>query len=285
MKYTETKMQDFNVYYNESNKLRLLENHFHYNHELIFVKEGCADFIISEKNYVASENSLVIISNLEQHENVIRDDTPYKRYVLLLPHSFCLMIREPLLLSILINRPENFSHMISLDKILADKVTGFFDLFLDEFNEKKAFWDTRCAILLIDMLLAIYREKSEAFPAYQNNDVISVIINIQKYIANNLGNEITLDALAKHHFISKYHLSRKFREITGYNFKEYLILYRLNEAKKLLCNTEFSVSAIGQAIGYGDTNHFIRTFRHHEGVSPLQYRKKMIHSDSLQQNM
>jgi len=268
---------EIDVYYRESSDFILHKDHYHYSHELIFITEGCSDFVISGKKYAVSENSLVIISNLEQHENIVQSNAPYKRYVLLLPHPFCMMmIREPLLLSILIHRPKNFSHVIRLDPKLAKKITLLFDTILDEFNERMAFWNFRCAILVVDMLLGIYREKSDVFPNYIKSESINDVIKIQEYISSNIETEITLDKLAKYFYISIYHLSRMFKTVTGFSFKDYLILYRLNEAKNLLLDTDLPITVVSQMVGYRDVNHFIRIFHRREGTTPLQFRKKMI---------
>jgi AraC-like DNA-binding protein len=120
------------------------------------------------------------------------------------------------------------------------------------------------------------KKKSDVFPNYINSESINDVVNIQKYIALNIESDITLEKLARHFYVSKYHLSRIFKTVTGFNFKDYLVLYRLNEAKKLLLSTDFSVTDISQMIGYKDVNHFIRIFCQRENVTPLQYRKKMV---------
>ena len=276
MENINSEAQEIDVYYSESSDYLLYDNHYHYCHELIFVTNGSCDFVISGKKYVVSENQLVIISNLERHENVVQSGLPYKRFVLLLPHYFCMMmIREPLLLSILIHRPENFSHVIHLDSEQAEKITLFFQNMLEEFSGRLAFWSTRCAILVVDMLLGLYREKSSVFPNNLNIEGLGDAIKIQEYIARNIEQKITLDTLAKHFYINKFHLSRMFKAVTGFSFKDYLVLYRLNESKNLLLHTNLSITDISQMVGYTDVNHFIRIFCQREGVTPLQYRKRM----------
>ena len=57
----------------------------------------------------------------------------------------------------------------------------------------------------------------------------------------------------------------------GINFKEYLILFRITEAKKLLITTDLSVSQIAEAVGYGRI--FIRNaqiFADRQTVQPLR---------------
>jgi len=264
-----------NVYYKESNDYSSIDEHFHYQHELIMVTEGCAEFVINGKSHTAYKDSLVIIGNLEQHR-IRAQQYPYKRYVLSISNELCLlMIREPLLLSILLHRPKNFPHIIELTPELSAQIKAYFEILIDECNQKRPLWTTRAALLMTDILLLLYRHDSSMFPQIKDAGTVDIVINIQKYVAQNYAKEVLLKELAEQFYISEYYLSRIFKEITGYGFKEYLILYRLNEAKKLLCRTNLSVTDICFAVGYSNVNHFIRIFRQHEGMSPLKYRKKM----------
>lgn len=87
---------------------------------------------------------------------------------------------------------------------------------------------------------------------------------------------MTLDSVASFFYISKYYLSRVFKEVTGYGYKEYVLLYRLNQAKKMLESTNIPVLEISGLVGFKNVNHFIRVFRIHENTTPLQYRKAFI---------
>lgn len=54
---------------------------------------------------------------------------------------------------------------------------------------------------------------------------------------------------------------------------EYLAKKRISEAKAMLCNTDKSISLIGEETGYKDITYFGMVFKKYEGVSPSQYRK------------
>ena len=268
-------MSQINVYYEESNSYDSIDEHFHYQHELIMVTEGCAEFVINGKTHIASKDSLVIVGNLEQHK-IKALKYPYKRYVLSISNEFCLLaIREPLLLSILLHRPKNFSHVIELTPRLSDEIKKRLDILIEECEQTPELWETRAALYVTDILLLLYRDNEEAFSRNKDTSATHTVIKIQEYIAQNYEREILLKDLAEKYYISEFYLSRMFKEVTGYGFKEYLILYRLNEAKKLLCSTNLSVADICHAVGYSNVNHFIRIFRQHEGISPLKYRKKI----------
>ncbi|MCI8623407.1 MAG: AraC family transcriptional regulator [Provencibacterium sp.] len=266
--------QEVDAYYRENwQQYRGIGDHFHYFHELIFLKAGVAEFVVNGKRYTALANDLILIGNLERHEiHVI--EYPYNAYLFSISNDLCLLhIREPQLLSMLLHHTSADSHQISLDAETAARLTSFLDEAVQECREKKPMWQTQAALLLEEMLLTVYRAERSRFSAEQDAGATDLVLQAQKYIARNYAHEISLDSLAAQCYVSKYHLSRTFKEITGYGFKEYLILYRLNEAKKLLSSTERSVTDICYDTGYKNINHFIRIFRMQEGITPLQYRK------------
>ncbi len=67
---------------------------------------------------------------------------------------------------------------------------------------------------------------------------------------------ITLDQLADRFFISKYYLSRTFKEITGYGISEYMNIHRIRAAKRLLEETDMSVLQIAHKLGYESITYF-----------------------------
>jgi len=261
------------VSFRRSEAQEALSDHFHQRHELIYIREGLAEFEIDGRPYLAGPQSLVIIGHLEQHRVRVLQ-CPYARYVLSIENDLCLqMVREPQLLSILLHRPAAEISVLTPPPETASLIESYFDRFIEEQTLQKPFWDTRIALLLMDMLLLVYRQDRRIAPVLDDRSGIQTVIQIQRDIARDFGGKVVLEEIAERHFISKYHLSRLFRDVTGYGFKDYLIRYRLNEAKRLLRESSLSVSAICDACGYGDVNHFIRLFRTHTGTTPLQYRK------------
>lgn len=85
--------------------------------------------------------------------------------------------------------------------------------------------------------------------------------------------EITLPILANHFHISRSHLSRTFKKVTGLTIVEYLNSVRISQAQKLLRNTKKSISQISSDTGFNNISHFDRTFKKITGYSPSDFRK------------
>jgi len=101
-------------------------------------------------------------------------------------------------------------------------------------------------------------------------DKIDICIKQQK------GESLTLGQLAQQLGYSEYHLSRKFREISGMQFRDYLRFRRLALALKALRDTEKGILEIASDFGFSSHEAFTRAFREAYGLTPSEYRKHPV---------
>lgn len=85
-----------------------------------------------------------------------------------------------------------------------------------------------------------------------------------------------MDQLANRFFISKYYLSRSFREVTGFGIREYVNILRVQKAQSMLQETNLSVSEIAETLGFDSITYFERIFKRHLAVSPVQFRRDIM---------
>ncbi|GFP74857.1 response regulator [Clostridium fungisolvens] len=97
--------------------------------------------------------------------------------------------------------------------------------------------------------------------------------DIEKYIVDNMVEELDLDTVAARFNLSCYYFSRTFKEIIGYNFSDYINILRINKAKELLRDNSISIKEICFSVGYNDPNYFSKVFKKYEGRSPTEFRK------------
>ena len=92
------------------------------------------------------------------------------------------------------------------------------------------------------------------------------------YINQHYPERITLAEIAKIAGVSEREASRCFKKTIGQSPMEYLIKYRLNQSKKLLLETNMTITAICQQCGFSDSAYFGKVFRKSYGMTPSEYR-------------
>ena len=107
-----------------------------------------------------------------------------------------------------------------------------------------------------------------------SSSVAEKIQAIQTYLDVHFAEKISLDDLAEQYFISKFHLSREFKKLTGTTTGNYLTAKRVSHAKKQLRFTNLPLDAIARECGLSDTSYFVKVFKNAEGMTPGEYRNR-----------
>lgn len=95
------------------------------------------------------------------------------------------------------------------------------------------------------------------------------------YIRANLSNDITLDDVARAVYLSPSHFGKLFRAETGYRFREYLTLLRIEKSCELLCDPQLRIADVSSAAGFRDQSYFTKVFKRHVGVIPSRYAETL----------
>lgn len=100
--------------------------------------------------------------------------------------------------------------------------------------------------------------------------------NVRKYLDEHYTEKFSLDELSEQFFISKFHLSREFKNTFGITLNHYVIAKRITMAKKLLRFSTFSLEEIAQRCGFYDASYLNKQFKKSEGITASDFRKKWI---------
>lgn len=103
----------------------------------------------------------------------------------------------------------------------------------------------------------------------KNNELIK---KAMVYISQNFHTNITLENVANYVHLHPSYFSTMFKQSIGSSFKEYINMVRIEESKRLLTNTDFSIIDIAIAIGFEDQSYFSKVFKKYTGMTPKQFR-------------
>jgi len=98
------------------------------------------------------------------------------------------------------------------------------------------------------------------------------IKRITAYVRENYDRDITIDSVAEHIGISYSYLRRLYKEATGQNLVDYINELRLQKAKRLLRQTDYTVREVADLCGFHHERSFSRAFAHAEGLPPGKYK-------------
>lgn len=138
----------------------------------------------------------------------------------------------------------------------------------------KMFGDYTCSGLIYEYLLAFHQQViSKNYSVGTSKS--ELLMPLLSYIDDHFADDLSMSVLAEVADISPQHLCRIFKETMHMRPTEYLTYKRLGEAKALLRHSDLSIAKVGALCGFPDPGYFSTIFKRYEGMSPVEYRKKI----------
>ena len=261
------------------------DSHYHiFEIELQYVKYGSGAYFIKDRKYPLKENSILIIHKGEVH-NYIKGDSlaPMDKVYLAFNPSIFRNTGHTYkkLISRITEDKKDFIHQVLFHPEESQRADLIIYNITSEWKNKKLHYREAIVSLLLELFIIIHRSSSsntstdKRIKSSTQDRIISKVIS---YIDKNYQKPLHLATLSRHVFRSPYHLSHIFKDVTGFNFKEYLINKRIMKAKNLLeSESDIKVISVAEDVGFSNLSTFNRNFKHITGISPSEYRKFCTH--------
>lgn len=130
-----------------------------------------------------------------------------------------------------------------------------------------------------DSLHQLLKGKISAFFSDLSSNVSEnkTIYLIKNYIAGNYNNAaLSVKDISDYAHLSVSYLCTFFKTETGTTLNQYITEYRMDKAKQLLVDPRNKISEISSKVGYNDGNYFGKSFKKIVGLSPSEYREKVM---------
>lgn len=115
-----------------------------------------------------------------------------------------------------------------------------------------------------DLINTLYHAK------YQKEK--NTIQQIEEYIRNNYQKDLNLRDISAMFYLSREHISRRFRQEYNETITDYVTKIRMEKAKELLENPHLKIYEIANKVGYQNEGYFSRLFKKMMGYTPNEYR-------------
>ncbi len=262
--------EDYHYFHIKSNEDFDIPYHYHDFHKLILILGGDVKYYIEGLEYELKPFDFVLVNRFLIHKprctNVSARDK-YDRVILYLKDDF---LRKYSLLDAFDKARDLNSYVVrfpgDVSALLYENLRTIESDIHKEKDEYAGELISRIDVLkfLIEFNKASINEDFGFNPEAKYN---RKVINIIEYINRNLGKELSIDLLADHFYVSKYHMMRVFKNETGYSIHKYITEKRVLMARTLIMGGMQATSACIEC-GFNDYSSFSRAFKNQLGVLP-----------------
>lgn len=239
------------------------KKHVQYNstlftHELIFHSAGNSTFIIDNESFTITPNSILFIPQ-KKYNNYFAEFNQPESFIDIFFFS---------------NIPFNESPLL-FDTSANPKIEAYFKQILYVWTQKNSGFRSKCISLIWQILYELQRK--DYVPHSQYKKLEPAVIYLEKNFKNP---HISVENLAKMCDISYCYFQQLFSKKYGVTPIKYIVSLKINYSCDLLNKTSYNISEIAELSGFSDVYFFSRQFKKYIGISPKEYRTRLLENKS-----
>ncbi|MCF6409702.1 AraC family transcriptional regulator [Pseudalkalibacillus salsuginis] len=263
-------------YFNSRESDKVMKSyHLHQDYEIFHLLQGECVYLINGKTFNVEKGQLVFISKNIMHRTMKVKGKNYARMVINFRENFLNESEQELIRILFHNSPPVV--------MIPESKQALFDQIIhklySEYQHDEDYLDIYSRSLLNQLLIESLRLVEEKSP-YNNRNVdiqqekgANDISDIMIHINDSFSSDVSLPSLSRQFHMNEQYISRLFKQVTGCSIVDYVNAVRVNEAKRLLLETDMKINQIALRIGYSNPVHLWRVFTRITGTSPKQYRE------------
>lgn len=179
-------------------------------------------------------------------------------------------------------KDEHYSDSLENYLLRDDRLVHLFQLLVEEAIEEKEHSQFACQNLLTAFFTVLHRELlagrylhpgPKTIQETSSSDTGDFVTTIREYIQAHLHEPLTLENTARQMHLSRSQFARQIKQETGTTFVEILTQCRIEEAKLLLLESEWTSSVIAEFVGFKSVTYFHNLFVRRTGTTPGHFRK------------
>ena len=243
--------------------------------EIVYIRSGKQRHVIDGKGYAVRHGDVLFLNYGSVHSFLAEEDSSLINIcfspetlgeaVVTAENAFSLLS----LTAFNEMRAEADGGLISFVGTEREEIEDLLTAMLKEYEKKESAWNTVVESYLNILITRMLRKTQVGMGGDAIGDVWQ---ELSDYIDDNLGEELTLSALAKKCFYNPSYFSRAFKEKFGVSFVEYVGRKRVDRAIALLRDSDLSVDEISERTGFADRRKLYHAFSKYAGCPPSEFR-------------
>lgn len=252
------------------------EAHTHDCMEIMYIRSGAACCYINNRHYPVLRGDFYVFAPGDTHEFSISGNLSHDT-LLFSPDILGKEEQEILLKNAVFKHwctPGDLKEKkLSFPLAAAAELDTMFDELAEECQKNTSYSGMlRKAQFIRLLLFALDKGTPEGLSGTHNDLQLSALFN---FISEHYHEDLSLLRLARAANVSVNYLNEFMQRAIGQGPIEYLTRYRIEQARRILENSQDTISQIAMDTGFYDASHFIRVFKQCTGITPGQYRKML----------
>lgn len=265
---------NFKLFHLTDHSLEEPDYHYHdFNKVIIFIK-GRISYMIEGRSYDLQPYDIILVNQNHIHKPFIDTSVPYERIIIYISRDFmntyktvdydlgyCFQkAKEDASYVLRVPNNKNTTLLASTAKLAAS------------FHDKEYANELKQQLDVLEFMIHLNRASLQnRFDYVSTSSHNQKILDIMEYINTHLSENITIDTISEHFFISKYYMMRSFKEETGYTLLDYITMKRMVHAKQLIAQ-DLPLTEVALDCGYNGYSTFYRAFKKFYQQSPRECR-------------
>lgn len=275
-------MPDFELYYYSDKGDTGVERHTHTCYEFYLFLEGDIMMEIDRQLYPLKPGDIILIPpGIPHHAEFNGGNVPYRRFVFWISTAyFDKLTKTSSAYGYLIHRAMDSREYIFHNDMIAFHAiqSKVFDL-IEEMQGQRFGKDETVSLCVNSLILHLNRTAYEQEHSAGQKEEQDLYRNLLSFIDGHLEEDLSLEKLAEHFYVSKYYIAHIFKENIGCSIHQYILKKRLEACRNAL-SPQTRISSVYSMYGFKDYSSFYRAFQKEYGMSPKEYRNLRFYPDS-----
>ncbi len=254
-------------------------DHYHDFCELVLVLSGRGRHVLAGESFPVSAGNVFVVQGQQVHSFRDRDGLVLVNVMydpLRLPLPAGLLRRLPGYSALFMLEPtfrsaHQFSSRLQLDREALGAAEALAERIEQESSDGRPGYEAVLLGLMVELMVFLSRRYGES--DVRESRALLEMGKLISTLEQRFSEPWTLEQMARLAHLSRTSLLRIFRQATGKSPIDYLIGLRIEAAKRLLRQSELTMTDIALETGFGDSNYFARQFRLVTGRTPTAFRR------------
>ena len=220
---------DFKIFHLKDTSMRPIDFHYHDFHKILIFRKGNISYNVEGRTYDLIPGDIVFVPAGTVHRPVLHSSEIYERIIIYISRHYLDACHDSDDLSLCLKEAhQKKSHVLRIPALKTTQIARIIHDLEQSLDSREYANELYHKLLFLELMVQLNRaalcNRIEYLSTTASNHKM---INVIDYLNAHLTDDITIDFLAEHFYLSRYHLMHAFKEETGYTIGNYLTTKRL----------------------------------------------------------